>query len=181
MPALPKNPRRVGRTRKVATAGAPAERGVPEYFADFVDVVTELNAAHARYLIVGAYAMAIHGVPRATGDLDIWVEPTPENARCVFKALAQFGAPLRSLGITPADFATAGRVCQLGLPPRRIDVITAIDGVGFTEGWNGRIAGHLGLARVHYIGREALLRNKLAAGRTKDLADIELLRGSGQR
>jgi len=142
-------------------------------------VAAALNATGARFLIVGAYAMAAHGVPRATGDLDVWVEPGPENGPRVFAALARFGAPLQALGITLPDLLVPGVVCQIGLPPRRIDVTTVIDGVEFAEAWKKRLEGSLGPVRVNYLGREALLRNKHAAGRAKDLADIAALRRRG--
>lgn len=141
-----------------------------------MDLVSALNGARARFLVVGAYAMAAHGVPRATGDLDVWVEPTAENAPRVFDALARFGAPLRSLGVTLQDFVTPGVVCQVGLPPRRIDVTTVIDGVTFDEAWAERLEGSLGPVRLSYIGREALMRNKQAVGRPKDLADLAALK-----
>ena len=144
-----------------------------------MDVVASLNASRARYLVVGAYAMAAHGVPRATGDLDVWVEPSEENGPRVFEALARFGAPLQALGITLRDLMAPGVVCQIGLPPRRIDVTTVIDGVGFAEAWAGRLEGALGRVRLSYIGREALIRNKEAVARAKDLADLELLRWPG--
>jgi hypothetical protein len=143
-----------------------------------VDLVSALNGARARFLVVGAYAMAAHGVPRATGDLDVWVEPTVENAPRVFEALARFGAPLRSLGVTLQDFVTPGVVCQIGLPPRRIDITTVIDGVTFDEAWAGRLEGALGSIRLSYLGREALTRNKQAVGRAKDLADLEALKSA---
>lgn len=145
-------------------------------------MVASLNAAHVRFLVIGAYAMAAHGVPRATGDLDVWVEPSEENGPRVFEALARFGAPLQALGITIRDLLAPGVVCQIGLPPRRIDITTVIDGVEFAEAWEERLGGSLGPVRLSYIGREALIRNKEAAGRAKDLADLELLRrpGGGQ-
>ena len=136
-----------------------------------------LTDTEARFLIVGAYAMAAHGIPRATGDIDIWVEPLPDNARRVWRALVRFGAPLAAAGVTEGDFAAPGKVYQIGVPPRRIDVMTAIDGVEFAESWRTRMAGQFGGATVQFIGREALLRNKLAAGRPKDLADVDALRG----
>ena len=157
----------------------PRKPKAPEALQDFVDVVASLNAARARFLVVGAYAMAAHGVPRATGDLDVWVEPTEENGPRVFEALARFGAPLQALGITLRDLLAPGVVCQIGLPPRRIDITTVIDGVEFTEAWEERLEGSLGPVRLSYIGREALIRNKEAAGRAKDLADLELLRRPG--
>jgi hypothetical protein len=144
-------------------------------FPDFVDMVEALQAAKARFLIIGAWAVAAHGVPRATGDLDVWVEPTAENAARVMAALVRFGAPVRALGITQADFARPGRVCQLGVPPRRIDVTTIVDGIGFEEAWASRLEGHLGPVDVCFLGRDALLKNKKAAGRPKDLADLALL------
>jgi hypothetical protein len=159
---------------------APASRRVPasarpELFQDFVDMVEVLQAARARFLVIGAWALAAHGVPRATGDLDIWVEPTETNAPRVFEALIRFGAPVVALGITQDDFARPRRVCQLGLPPRRIDVTTIIDGVSFEEAWAGRLPGTLGPVAVAFLGRQSLLRNKAASGRPKDLADLALL------
>lgn len=152
-------------------------REAPLPFQDFVDVVAALDATRARFLVVGAYAMAAHGVPRATGDLDVWVDATEDNAPRVYEALIRFGAPLPALGIGLDDFAAPGAVCQIGLPPRRIDVTTIIDGVSFDEAWDGRLEGTLGPVRLAYIGRDALLRNKRAAGRAKDRADLALLRG----
>jgi hypothetical protein len=171
----PRSPSRGGRQAGIARRPV---RSAPELLQDFVDVVSALNDSHARFLVVGAYAMAAHGVPRATGDFDIWVEPTHENAPRVFAALARFGAPLQSLGVTVDDFVTPGVVCQIGLPPRRIDITTLIDGVTFDEAWAGRLEGALGNVRLSYIGREALLRNKEAVGRAKDLADLEALRST---
>jgi hypothetical protein len=146
-----------------------------------VDVVAALNASGARFLVVGAYAMAAHGVPRATGDLDIWVDATEGNGVRVFTALVRFGAPLTAMGVTLADLSTPGAVCQIGLPPRRIDITTVIDGVSFEEAWEERLPGSLGPIQLNYIGRHALLRNKRAAGRAKDLADVELLKETPPR
>lgn len=174
----PRSPSRAASHRQAAAGRRPA-RSVPEPLQDFVDVVSALNGARARFLVVGAYALAAHGVPRATGDLDIWIEPTRENAPRVFSALAAFGAPLQSLGVTQEDFVTPGVVCQIGLPPRRIDVTTIIDGVTFAEAWAGRLVGSLGNVRLSYLGRQALVRNKEAAGRAKDLADLAALSASG--
>jgi hypothetical protein len=144
-----------------------------------VDVAAALNAAGARFLVIGAYAMAAHGVPRATGDFDVWVEPGTENGPRVFEALTRFGAPLQALGVTLHDLLAPGVVCQIGLPPRRIDITTVIDGVEFAEAWKERLEGSLGPVPVSYLGREALLRNKQAAGRAKDLADVAALRQRG--
>jgi hypothetical protein len=125
--------------------------------------------------------MAAHGVPRATGDLDVWVDATEVNAPRVFEALVRFGAPMHTLGVRREDFATPRAVCQIGLPPRRVDVTTLIDGVRFDEAWRGRLRGSLGPVPVSFIGREALIRNKRAARRPKDLVDLELLDAAGPR
>ena len=102
---------------------------------DFAEMLRALSAEGVEYLLVGAYAMAAHGVPRATGDIDIWVRPSPENANRVLRALARFGAPLSDL--TATDLQRDGTVFQLGVPPRRIDLLTSIDGVTFEDAWGG--------------------------------------------
>jgi len=122
-------------------------------------------------MIVGAYALAIHGRPRATGDLDIWVEPTPENAARVMDALAAFGAPMDQ--ISEADFATPGVTYQMGVAPGRIDVLTDVSGLRFEQAWAGRIERRFGELTVPIIGRDDFIRNKRATGRAKDLGDIE--------
>ncbi len=141
---------------------------------DFLDVLRLLCEAEARFLVVGAYAVSYHSEPRATGDLDLWVEPSPENARRVYSALAAFGAPLSDL--TVEDLATPGIVFQMGVPPRRIDILTSITGVGFGEAWPDRVEGRYGDVRFPLVGRRALIANKQALGRPKDLLDLELLR-----
>jgi hypothetical protein len=138
---------------------------------DFVDLLRAFGAADVRFLIVGAYALAHHGRPRATGDLDVWVEATPANAARVIKALAAFGAPLHE--ISEQDFARPGVVFQIGVPPGRIDIVTELTGISFAEAWPGRDAGRFGDLTVDFIGREAFLYNKRATGRAKDLGDIE--------
>ena len=142
---------------------------------DFVDLLRAFSEAEVRFLVVGAYALAIHGHPRATGDLDVWVEPTPENADRVYRALQRFGAPLSD--ITPADFASPSLVYQIGLPPRRVDVLTALTGLTFEEAWPGRLQRSIGGVEVDVIGRSAYLRNKKATGRPQDLADVARLEG----
>jgi len=104
---------------------------------NFRDMLLALNDARVEYLIVGAYALAAHGSPRATGDIDIWVRPDPENAERVWSALVRFGAPIDQ--ITVDDFAAPGIVFQIGLPPERIDVLTMISGVDFYQAWNSRM------------------------------------------
>ena len=138
---------------------------------DFVDLLRAFVAADVRFLIVGAYALAHHGRPRATGDLDIWVDATPENAARITRALAAFGAPMHD--IAEGDFAAPGVVFQIGVPPGRIDILTELTGIAFADAWPGRDAGRFGDLTVNFVGLEAFLRNKRATGRTKDLADIE--------
>ena len=133
-----------------------------------------------RFLVVGAQAMAAHGVPRATGDMDVWVEPTRANARAVWRALLEFGAPVEAFDLSVDDFAVAGNVVQVGLPPRRIDLLTSIDGVEFADAWESRLVTRIADCPVPFLAREELLRNKRAAGRPKDLLDIELLEGSSK-
>ncbi len=142
---------------------------------DFRDLLRALLEAGARFLVVGAHAMAVHGVPRATGDLDVWIAVDPDNADRVLKALTRFGAPLTAIGISRADFLREDQVVQIGLPPRRIDMLTSISGVGFEDAWAGRATHDVAGMRVPFLGRAALVRNKRASGRAKDLADLEAL------
>jgi hypothetical protein len=144
---------------------------------DFVGLLRALSEADARHLIVGAYAVTFHSRPRATGDLDIWVEATPGNAARVMSALRTFGAPMKDLSET--DLASPGIVYQIGVPPRRIDLLTSLTGVGFDEAWAGRTIGGFGELECPFIGRAELVRNKRALGRPRDLADLELLGESG--
>ena len=145
---------------------------------DWFDLLVSLLDADARYLVVGAHALAAHGFPRATQDIDVWIDPTPENVGKVWTALSAFGAPMDALGVTPADLAQPGIVVQLGLPPNRIDLLTALTGLpSFAAAWPDRLTSKVRGRDVPFIGREALLQNKRAAGRKKDLADAELLEG----
>jgi hypothetical protein len=140
---------------------------------DFRDLFAALNGAGARYLVVGGYAVAFHAEPRYTKDLDVWVEPSADNAVRVFAALNEFGAPLGDL--SAEDLARPGLIFQIGVPPNRIDIITSIDGVGFTEAWEGRARMNYGGWPIAVIGREALLKNKRATGRPQDLIDVLLI------
>jgi hypothetical protein len=149
-----------------------------ELNADFRDLLRALSDEGVEFLIVDAYALALHGVPRFTGDLDVWIRADRENASRVWKALVSFGAPVAAAGMTEGDFAVPGIVYQIGLPPRRIDVLTEISGVTFDEGWATRMSADLDGRLVHFIGRDAFLRNKEAAGRPKDLADVARLKRS---
>jgi hypothetical protein len=142
---------------------------------DFRDLLAAFLAADVRFLVVGAHAMAVHGVPRATGDLDVWIAPDPENADRAWLAVAHFGAPLSSMGVTRADFGRPDQVVQIGLPPRRIDILTSISGVPFEDAWPDRATHEIEGLAVPFLGRAALIRNKRASGRTKDLADLEAL------
>jgi len=147
---------------------------------DWADLLFCLLDARAHFLVVGAHAMAVHGVPRGTQDLDVWIEPTPENADRVWSALTAFGAPLGDLRVMPADFIRADTVVQLGLPPARIDLLTGISGVpDFVVAWRGRTEHHVRGRAVPFLGRVELVANKRAAGRTKDVADLEALHERG--
>jgi hypothetical protein len=138
---------------------------------DFVDLLRAFAAADVRFLIVGAYALALHGRPRATGDLDIWIDASAENAARVMRALASFGAPLSD--IVQSDFERPGITYQIGVPPGRIDILTELTGITFSEAWPDRIRRPFGEVETDFIGRAAFLRNKRATGRPKDLGDVE--------
>ena len=138
---------------------------------DFVDLLRAFSAAEVRFLIVGAYALAMHGRPRATGDLDVWIDATPENAARIMHALRAFGAPM--IDVTESDFAQPGVTYQMGVPPGRIDILTTLSGITFDEAWPTRIRRPFGEIEADYIGQELFVRNKQATGRPKDLADID--------
>lgn len=143
---------------------------------DWTDVLGALSAAGARFLVVGAHAMAVHGIPRGTQDLDVWIDPGSENAERVWVGLAAFGAPLDALGVTREDLRRPDTVIQLGLPPNRIDLLTGISGIpDFDSAWAERVEHAFGGHRVPFIGRAMLIRNKRASGRRKDLVDLEAL------
>ncbi len=147
---------------------------------DFRDILAELLAARARFLVVGAHAMAVHGVPRATGDLDLWIDSREENAHRVWTALMRFGAPVEALGVSLGDLMNPGMIIQIGLPPRRIDVMTSVTGLAFENAWTTRVTHEVDHLQVPFVGRDALLKNKLATGRPKDLADINVLQRQGE-
>lgn len=140
---------------------------------DFLDLLRAFVECNVRFLIVGAYALGVHGRPRATGDLDVWVDPTPENARNVMLALEQFGAPAGQ--VTVEDFSRPGIVFQMGLPPLRIDVLTQLSALTFEEAWPGRIKADFDSVTVDVLGRDAFIKNKHATGRARDLGDVEAL------
>jgi hypothetical protein len=144
---------------------------------DFRDLLVLLADHGVDFVIVGAYALGFHGAPRASGDIDVFVRPSQQNAQRVLQALTAFGAPLSSHGVTTADLTRPGTVYQVGVPPRRIDILTQISGVEFDEAWESRVPAGVEGRTVHFIGREAYLKNKDAAGRPKDIADAARLRG----
>lgn len=140
---------------------------------DFRDLFAEFNAQHVEFLIIGAYALAVHGHLRATKDLDVWVRPSVTNADRVFLALQAFGAATDNL--SPSDFAQPGIVVQLGVAPTRIDILTRVSGVEFEEAWRNRVEATYGEQPVFVISRPDLIASKRASGRLQDLADLEAL------
>lgn len=144
---------------------------------DFREFVESFAARDVRYLVVGGYAVAAHGLPRATGDLDTWVWIDGDNAQRILAALTDFG--FGSLGLTVADFVRPDSIVQLGYPPHRIDILTTIDGVDFDDAWERRTTIELDGLSVDFIGRDDLIANKLASGRPQDLADVDRLTSHG--
>jgi hypothetical protein len=140
---------------------------------DYRDMLQALVDEKVRFLLVGAYALAAHGYPRATMDIDIWVMPSAENAEAVLRALRRFGAPLENLA--REDLKTADTVFQIGVAPRRIDIITSASGLRFEETFGRAMAVDIEGIEVHVPSVEDLIRNKRASGRTKDLADAEAM------
>jgi hypothetical protein len=141
--------------------------------ADFRELLSAFVSAKVEFLIVGGYALAFHGAPRSTGDLDLLIRPEPDNARRAVEALAASG--LGDLGITVEDLIHPERVVQIGVPPVRVVLLTSLSGVTWDEAWAGREKGFYGDLQVPYIGRAELVRNKAAVGRPRDLPDIASL------
>lgn len=140
---------------------------------DFRDMLSALSSGDAEFLLVGAYALAAHGLPRATGDMDIWIRRSEENAVRVWRALRRFGAPLT--GLTKDDLKTPNLVLQIGVAPRRIDILTSIDAVQFDEAWSDRQIIEVEGLTISVLGRSHLIQNKRAVGRPQDLADVAWL------
>lgn len=140
---------------------------------DFSDLLAVFNAQNVDYLVVGAHALAAHGHVRATKDLDIWVRPDPSNAPRVLKALREFGAPLHDL--SEMDLRSGGLIFQIGVDPVRIDVLTSISGVDFSEAWDERVLSRFSGIPVAVLSKRHLMQNKRAAGRKQDLADVDWL------
>jgi predicted nucleotidyltransferase len=148
---------------------------LPPEWNEFIGL---LRSNGVEFIVVGAYALAAHGRPRATQDLDLFVRPSVENAQRLANALAEFG--YTSLAAeAPAAFATPSRMASLGVPPMRIDLLNAIDGVSFDEALAGSLTEDAGGVELRFLGLAQLVTNKQASGRTKDLLDIELLREAG--
>lgn len=140
---------------------------------DFEELLASLNVHEVRALVVGGFAFAYHAKPRYTKDIDIWIDPSPENVERLLQALDDFG--FGSVDLKPEDFLNPGRFVQLGYPPNRIDIMTSIPGVSFAEAWDSRVEDLYGRTRVCYLGRTDLIRSKQAAGRPQDLADLDVL------
>lgn len=145
-----------------------------ELAPDFDEFIGSLNARGVEFVVVGAYALAFHGSPRFTGDLDILIQPSLENAARVLVALDDFGFPVPNL--QPAMLADPRRMLQMGVPPVQIHIMSAISGVTWDDAWSDSVAGSLGVHPVRFLGRDTFLRNKRAAGRPKDLADVDALK-----
>jgi hypothetical protein len=136
---------------------------------DFSELLSELNARGARYLLVGGYALSFYGRPRATGDLDLWIESALPNTERVFRALANYGAPLE--GVTPADLAKPGTVLQIGVSPNRVDILTSLTGLTFEAAWENRKPISFGDTPLFVISESDFVRNKRSVGRAQDLVD----------
>jgi hypothetical protein len=140
---------------------------------DFKEFIQSLNDNQVRYLVVGGYAVAFHGYPHYTKNIDIWIELSNENAARVVKALDQFG--FTSLGLKQSDFLVADQIIQLGFPPNRIDLITSLEGVTFDECFDKRLRVEIERVEVNFIDLDNLRKNKRSTGRLQDLADLEKL------
>lgn len=140
---------------------------------DFKEFIQSLNDNHVRYLVIGGYAVALHGYPRYTKDIDIWIDMSPENAAKMVRALKQFG--FGSLGLKAADFLVPDQIIQLGYPPNRIDLMTTPPGVDFETCYASRVKVVIDDVTVNFIDLENLKKSKKAAGRLQDLADLENL------
>lgn len=140
---------------------------------DFKELLELLNSHKVEYLVVGSYALAFHGAPRFTGDIDLFVKPEEDNARRILSALDEFG--FSSLKFSESDFTSPDNVVQLGVPPVRVDIMTSLTGVSWEKAQAGKISGSYGETIVSFISKKDLIANKKALGRSKDLADIEAL------
>jgi hypothetical protein len=146
---------------------------------DFADLCSLLNANHVEYLIVGGYAVAFHGAPRFTGDLDIWARPVAANLCRMLETVREFGFPIE--GIAEDYLQQQRKILQLGRVPVQVHIMSSVSGLDWETAWASKVAGAYGQVPVHFIGREALLANKRASGRMKDLADVEALERPRER
>lgn len=146
---------------------------------DLKEFIELLNSRRVDYIVVGGHAVAFHGHPRFTGDIDFLLRPSPENAERLIDAVKEFG--FSEMRLSPDDFTRPNTVVQLGYPPNRVDLLTSISAVDFEEAWSTRVSGELGGLPVYFLGRDALLKNKRASGRDKDLADVSKLSAVGAK
>ena len=140
---------------------------------DFKEFIELLNEHKVRYLIVGGFAYSYYAEPRFTKDIDFFIEVSPDNANKMLKVLEKFG--FKDVGLTKKDFLQPDQIIQLGNAPLRIDIVTSIDGVSFNEAWNTRTTGKYGNCDANFISKPDLIKNKMATGRTQDIADVEKL------
>lgn len=162
-----------GHLRSAFRQWSPYEVNIMEAQQDFKELLALLNEHKVEYVIVGGYALAFHGAPRYTGDMDILIKPDKENAERILRALDAFG--FAELDLTAADFEAPEMVIQLGVAPVRVDIVTSLTGVDWEQAYSGRVRGKYGDVSVDYIGRQQFIANKRATGRKRDLADLEAL------
>lgn len=146
---------------------------------DLREFIELLNSRRVEYIIVGGHAVAFHGHPRFTGDIDFFLRPSRENAELLIGVVMEFG--FANTALSPDDFMRPNTVVQLGYPPNRVDLLTSISGLDFEEAWSSRLAGELDGFPVYFLGWDALLKNKRASGREKDLADVSKLLSIGSK
>ncbi len=161
------------RRKSASMRSMPSDASFMEIRNDFKELLELFNKHKVEYLIVGGYALAFHGAPRFTGDIDLFVRPIRENAQRILAALNEFG--FGSMDLSEDDFTTPGMVVQLGVPPIRIDIVTRVSGVSWEKADSGKVPGSYGQTPVFFISRDDFITNKRATGRKKDAADIEAL------
>jgi hypothetical protein len=143
--------------------------------SDYKDILYALSEEKVSFILVGAYALAVHGYPRSTGDIDLWIMPEKNNAEALMRALIRFGAPADT--VSSDDFQIENNVFQIVVAPRRVDIITSLDGLTFDEAFEHSVLTEIDSIPVHVLSVPDLIRNKRATGRTKDIADAETLEG----
>lgn len=143
---------------------------------DYKEMLSTLLEEDVKFLLVGAYALAAHGYPRATGDIDIFIQPDEINAEKVYKALGRFGAPLQSISVL--DLSTSGTIFQIGVAPRRIDIINSIDGVTFEDAYKARVIVEIESLSIPILSKNDMIKNKNSTGRPKDKVDADTLMNS---